>query len=81
MVRSYQTLKKTGAILENKEPMNMKELAIFIGMVTYLVKITPDLATVAKPLRDIMKAGLSGYGLIINMVCTYVYKNKVEHFL
>lgn len=45
---------KTRAILEIKEPMNNKVLGTFFGMVTYLVKFTPNLVTVPK-LLDILK--------------------------
>lgn len=45
---------KITAILELPEPTNVHEVRQFLGMVNHLMKFTPNLADLTKPLRDLL---------------------------
>lgn len=45
---------KIEAIQELREPSNMKELQLLLGMVTYLGKFIPNLSDITKPLRKLL---------------------------
>ena len=46
---------KVKAITEMPQPMNLKDLQTFLGMVQYLSKFSPRIAELAEPLRDLTK--------------------------
>ena len=46
---------KIEAIVDMTPPTNAQELQSFLGMVNYLSRYTPDLATTTAPLRDLTK--------------------------
>ena len=46
---------KIAAIVDMTPPTNAQELQSFLGMVNYLSRYTPDLATITAPLRDLTK--------------------------
>ena len=46
---------KVKAITEMPNPMNLKDLQTFLGMVQYLSKFSPRIAEIAEPLMDLMK--------------------------
>ena len=46
---------KIAAIVDMTPPINAQELPSFLGMVNYLSRYTPDLATTTAPLRDLTK--------------------------
>ena len=46
---------KIAAIVDMTPPTNAQELQSFLGMVNYLSRYTPDLATTTAPLRDLTK--------------------------
>ena len=46
---------KVKAITEMPKPTTLKDLQTFLGMVQYLSKISPRIAEIAEPLRDLMK--------------------------
>lgn len=56
---SYNEIKvdpsRTKAILQCKQPRNKKELASFIGMVSYLSKYLKDYSVIAAPLNELRK--------------------------
>ena len=47
---------KTHAIQQMKAPDNIDKLRRFLGMVTYLGKLTANLSHKVKPLRDLLSA-------------------------
>lgn len=47
--------KKTEAIVEMSEATNVKELQIFLGMITYLGKFIPNLSNETSPLRTLLE--------------------------
>ena len=46
---------KIAAIVDMSPPTSAQELQSFLGMVNYLGRYTPDLATTRAPLRDLIK--------------------------
>ena len=46
---------KIAAIVDLTPPRNAQELQSFLGMINYLSRYTPDLATITAPLRDLTK--------------------------
>ena len=46
---------KLAAITQMEPPSNKAELATILGMVTYLSSLTPNLAAITVPKRDLMK--------------------------
>ena len=46
---------KIAAIVDMSPPTSAQELQSFLGMVNYLGRYTPDLATTTAPLRDLIK--------------------------
>ena len=48
---------KTSAIRQMKPPENVPELRRFLGMVNQLGKVSPNLATLTQPLRELLSKG------------------------
>lgn len=50
---------KTEVLKSFRTPVNAEELRSFLGMVTYVGRFLPDLATVTAPLRDLIRKDVS----------------------
>lgn len=48
-------VEKTSAIKEFRAPKNAEEVRSFLGLVNYIGKFIPDLATITDPLRQLTK--------------------------
>lgn len=48
---------KVETITRFRAPQNREELRSFLGLVTFVARYIPDLATVNAPLRDLIKDG------------------------
>ena len=59
------------AILDVKEPENVRDVRRFFGMVNQLMKFVPNLAEKSKPLRDVLRKDVSWtWGKISKMLST-----------
>ena len=47
---------KIRAVLNMKRPENKKELQTFLGFITYLQKILPNMSDVSAPLRQLLES-------------------------
>ena len=58
--------RKVEAIRNSQPPSNPNEVRRFLGMVNFCARFIPNLATLAKPLRDLTKQMSSGNGPVLN---------------
>lgn len=53
------TEEKTAVLKSFRAPSSAEELRSFLGLVTYVGRFLPDLATVTEPLRELLRKGVS----------------------
>ena len=58
---------KTNAILEMEKPKSPTEMQRFLGMVNQLSKFIPNIASLTKPLRELLAQRSHGVGAIFKI--------------